>query len=125
VAKSKKPASKVTTASFLKDAVLARLDDPEGKEAYPLLFEALAPVFDGQVLTRQPGKMTIRVEGASWQVTLDFPTEVLQTRLYAPSLHDLLAKVEEFLRSGTLVFTPGWKKSKKPLPTIDDPLASY
>ena len=122
MAKAKKPSTKVQTASFLKDAVLARLDDPEGVKAYPILYEALAPVFDGTTLVRQPGKMTVRVEGASWQVTLDFPTEVLQTRLYAPSLADLLAKVEEYLRSGTLVFTPGWKKSKKPLPTVDDPI---
>lgn len=117
-----KPKVSVHVPAFLKDAVNARLDDQKGKEGYPTLFALLAPVYDGKVLTYQPGKMTLRIEGANYVVVLDSPTAVLQTRVCLPSLDGLLDALERHLASGNAVWMPGWKKGGKPLPTVDGEL---
>jgi len=118
--KKKKDAPKVQVASFLKDAVTARLDDPEGLASFPTLMEALLPVYDGSTLIRQGGRLTIKPEGAHWLLTLDMPTEVLSARFCTDSLVRGLEAVEEALRSGKVVFSPGYQKNKKKLPTIDE-----
>ena len=116
--KAKKPA--IFTAKFLRDAVNARLSDTVGVERYPVLMECLLPVFEGNKLVRSAGRVTIAAEGAHWRVKLDCPTEILSTTMAAASLAEIMDALELYLSSGAAVWSPGWKKSKNQLPTIDD-----
>ena len=118
MAKAKKPA--IFTAKFLRDAVNARLSDPVGFERFPTLMECLMPVFEGGKLVRSPGRLTIFAEGAHWRVKLDCPTEILSTTMATASLVEVLEALEQYLASGAAVWSPGWKKNKTALPTIDD-----
>lgn len=120
MSKSKKEKPKAQIASFLKDAVNARLDDQDSLEALPALMECLLPVYDGKELVRQPGRMTIRPEGPCWLITLDCPTEVLQARFSAASLVNAFLDLNSAINDGHLVWLPGWSKTKKKLPTIDE-----
>jgi len=118
MAKAKKPT--VAPATFLADAVAARLDDSSGRQAFPVLSECLTPVYVDKKLVRQAGKLTISAEGAHWRVRLDCPTEVLTTTMAATSLVDILEALEGQLASGRAVWSPGWSRNKNRLPTVDD-----
>jgi len=118
MSKAKKPA--VHVAKTLRDAVAAKLDDPAGSSALPVLSDCLLPVYDGLLWKRQGGKLSISVEGAHWKVNLQCPTEGLQTTFVCETLVGLLDALETFLASGQAVWTPGWKKSRGRLPTVDD-----
>jgi hypothetical protein len=118
MSKSKKPS--VYVSKFLRDAALARLDDAAALMKYPILMDCLMPVYEKNTLTRQAGKLTISPEGAHWRVKLDCPTECLSLVFVAESLVELLEGLEAKLASGTAVWSPGWKKNKAKLPTIDE-----
>lgn len=118
MAKLKKPA--VYVSKFLKDAVLARLDDPAAAMKWATLMECLMPVYEANKLIRQAGKLTISPEGAHWRVKLDCPTEVLTLSLPCESLVDCFDVLDAHLASGSAKWSPGWKKSKQHLPTVDD-----
>lgn len=104
---------------FLKDAIGARLDDPEAREALPTLYEALVPKYDGSAQQTLPGKLSITVVGASWLVKLDMPTYVLQASVACASLLECLRAMDTYLSTGGALM-PGFAKNKKRLPTIDD-----
>jgi hypothetical protein len=114
---SRKPS--IPIPDFLRDAIGARLDDPTGREAFPTLYEALAPKYEGATQLTLPGKLTVTVVGASWIAKLDLPTYVLQAQIACASLHDVFPGMEAHLRSGG-GFSPGYAKNKKRLPTIDE-----
>jgi hypothetical protein len=118
MAKAKKAA--VSVSKFLKDAVNARLHDEAGMMKYPIIMECMLPVFEGSKLIRAPGKLTLQPEGAHWRVKLDCPTEVLSLTFAAQSLADCFDDLERHLASGSAIWSPGWKKNGRQLPTIDD-----
>jgi len=118
MAKAKKNVLKIS--SFLRDAANARLDDSAASLKYPTLMECLLPVYEGSTLVRQAGKLTIAPEGAHWRVKLDCPTEILTLSMASPSLVEILEALEGHLNSGNAIWSPGWKKHKGKLPTIDD-----
>jgi len=118
MSKSKKPA--IHVSKFLRDAVAARLDDEAATMKFPILCECLLPVFDGPCLIRQPGKLTIYAEGAHWRLKLDCPTEGLALSYACPSIVECIEALEGHLASGNAIWSPGWKKSKSKLPTVDD-----
>jgi hypothetical protein len=118
MSKAKKPS--VHVAKVLRDAVSAKLDDPSGSSAFPVLSECLLPVYDGLLWKRQAGKLSISVEGAHWRVNLQCPTEGLQMTFVCETLVGVLEALEAFLASGRAVWTPGWNKHRGRLPTVDD-----
>lgn len=118
MSKSKKPL--VHVSKFLKDAVNARLDDAAATMSLPVLMECLLPVYDGNRLIRAPGKLSISPEGAHWRLKLDCPTEVLSMSFAHDSLLGIIEALEAHLGAGHAVWSPGWKKNKSRLPTIDD-----
>lgn len=120
MSKSKKEKPKAVVASFLKDAVNARMDDQHSLETLPALMEVLLPVYDGKTLIRQPGRLTIKPEGPRWIITVDCPTEVLQCRFTTNVLAFALRDINEGIADGHVLWLPGYSKSKKPLPTIDE-----
>lgn len=78
------------------------------------------PIYDGSALTRQPGKLTITPEGAHWRISVDCPTEVLTCRIAVPSLWECLEAVERVLVAGHVTWSPGWTRTKKKLPVLDE-----
>jgi len=116
--KKDKDKPKVAVASYLKDAVTARLDDEEGLKAFPALMECLLPQYDDGALVRQAGKLTVRVEGAHWLVQLDCPTEKVTGRIHCSSLAEVLGQMDKAIADGREIFTPQYERNKK-LPTID------
>lgn len=115
----KKPKVQPFVPEILRDAILARIDDQEGAMALPVLYGCLVPVYEGNDLKRQPGKLTIVVEGAHWRITLDCPGEKITTRIACPSLVTCLQELNEKLSSGHVVWSPAYERNKKALPTVD------
>lgn len=120
MSKSKKEAPKALVASFLKDAVNARMDDQHSLETLPALMEVLLPKYDGKTLLRQPGKLTIRAEGPRWIIQVDCPTEVVQCRYTTNVLAFALRDIDEAIANDHVLWLPGYSKQKKKLPTVDD-----
>lgn len=104
---------------FLRDAIGARLDDVRGRESFPVLYEALVPKFDGPKQLTAPGKLTVQVVGAHWLCKVDLPTYVLQAQVASASLLTCMSDLEAYIAQGG-VFSPGFARNKKRLPTIDD-----
>ena len=119
MSKSKPKPKPVPIPSILRDAALARLDDEVGRMTLPVLYECLVPTYEATKLLRPAGKLSITVEGAHWRVTLDLPYESLTCRLACSSLAEALSEMNAYLASGKAVFSPGWSKSKRALPTLD------
>ena len=115
-----KPNSSVYVPDILKDAISARLDDPEAAMALPSLLPCMMPMWDGNTLTRQAAKLTIQAEGAHWRVTLDMPTEVIQGRIAATSLTTALQELNLAIHEKRIAWSPGWQRNKKKLPTVDE-----
>lgn len=120
MSKSKKEKPKPFVPEFLRDAVNARMDDQEAMLALPQLLDALLPVYEGSALIRQAGKLTIKPEGAHWIVQVDCPTEVLVGRIVCSTLGECLSSLNAAIGNRTVVWSPGWSKSKKALPTVDE-----
>lgn len=110
---------KVEILPVLQNYVAARLEDQEASVKLPNLLEHIKPCFNGRVMTRQAGRITISVEGSHYRVTLTLPTEKAQTTMIADTLVGVLDALERYLALGTQVYAPTWEKNKK-LPTIDD-----
>lgn len=105
---------------FLRDAVLARLDDPKTAELWPSLWACLNPVFEGATLRRQAGKITIKIIGPNIIVTVTNPTEILDIDIVVTSLTTAFEEVDAALKSGNFHVKPAWQKNKKKPPTILD-----
>ena len=95
------------------------LKDPDAAAQYPNVCDVLFPRWKDGKQTRQRGKVTIAPLGAAYRVTVDCPTEVLETSVMLPTLCDLFGQLEAFLASGKAIWVPGYQKNRKALPTVD------
>jgi hypothetical protein len=118
LAKSKKEVTVERAAIFNGHNPLT-LEDPEALALYPNVCDVLLPKWKAGAQTRQRGKVTIVPLGAAYRVTVDCPTEVLETSVMLATLIDVLGQLEAFLASGKAVWTPGYQKHRKALPTVD------
>jgi len=96
--------------------------DDTAKKACPNLLDVLLPIYEDGVMVRQPGRLSVSADGGSWRVSIEAPTEQLQTVLMIDSLATLQEEVERLLASGTVKWGMSWKKRKNSLPTIDAPV---
>lgn len=120
MSKPKKAKPQPFVPEILRDAILARIDDEEGMTSLPVLYGCLVPVYEGLELKRQPGKLTIAVEGAHWRLTLDCPGERITCRIACDSLLQCLVQLNERLASRLVTWAPAYDRNKKALPTVDD-----
>lgn len=97
-----------------------KMKDDAAKKEMPNLLDVLLPIWEGSTMLRQPGRLSISPDGGSWRVTVECPTEGLQTVLMTDSLPTLLIDVEKLLASGSARWGMSWQRRKKNLPTIDD-----
>lgn len=111
---------KAESASIFKNIVHNVPDDDVGKMDFPLLWEILTPIWRANVMTRQPGRLSVNPDGSLWRVSIVCPTEKRQTAVYVTSLCTLFAEVEVMLKNGTPHWGLTWQEAKKNLPTLDD-----
>ena len=107
---------------FLRDAVLARLDDPASREKWPNLMKCVEPVFEGATLRRQAGRITIKVSGPNLLMTVSNPSEIIDIDIVVTSLTTAFDEMEQALSTGNFHTKPSWQKNKKKPPTILDDL---
>jgi hypothetical protein len=108
---------------FLRDAVLARWDDPVCREKWPCIHRCLEPIFEGATLRRQAGSLRLKIVGPNLIVTITNPSEILDMDFVVTSLTSAFDEVEIAISSGNFHVKPAWQKNKKKPPTIlDDPV---
>lgn len=104
----------------LKGVISRRLDDPAAKESFPGLLDLMLPKYaDGKQVT-QEGRITIAIRGSHWEVRLDLPTYVLQCVVIPRSLQTALEDLERAIASEAVVWSPGYSRTKKKIPTLDE-----
>jgi hypothetical protein len=116
--KPKKP--KVESATLLAKVKFLNPADPEDKKALPNVADLLCPRWKDGTLVRQAGRLTIKPDGAAWRVSIECPTEGLQTSFLVDSLHNLFSDAEKFLSQGKAHWALTWTRQKKNVPTIED-----
>lgn len=98
------------------------LHDDRLEEAHPTLFQLLTPKFEGKYITREPGIISIRIDGSVYRITVVCPTEALQTTFEAVSLMGILDALEMHCASPTAVWVPthdSKRKAKRGLDRLD------
>lgn len=117
---SKNGKPKVQVAKILAGLRFSAPDDADGKKAFPNVFELLAPLWADGKLVRQAGRMSLKPDGGSWRVSIECPTECVQTTVIVKSLKTALEEAEGAIASGKAHFGPTWQSQKKNLPVVDD-----
>jgi hypothetical protein len=110
----------VETAKILSSVKFLAPDDDAGRKSLPNVYDILCPRWKKGVLVRQPGRLTLRVEGGAYLLVLEAPTERLQTSVIVHSLASALADLEKAISSSGCNWGPTWAARKKNLPTLDD-----
>lgn len=90
-----------------------QLNDPDGKDLYPNLYACLAPVFKDDKCVRESGSIRLVIAGGWYRVTVQAPSEGVQTTITVTSLVDLLEAVESALRGGETPWVPDYNSVKK------------
>ena len=114
----KKP--KVESANILAAVKFTNPVDKDGRKAFPTVYDLLCPRWKEGVLVRQPGRLTIKADGAAYRVSIECPTEGLQTSVVVDNLPNLLADVEKIVSQGQCHWALTWSRQKKNQPTIED-----
>jgi len=114
---SQKPKARV--AKSLQGVIVKLLKDDAAKKATPTLLDLLLPMYEGNSCVRQPGRLSIVAEGGAWRVSIECPTEGVQTSIMVNSLDSIQEELEAVLRDHKAHWGPSWKVRKKNLPTID------
>jgi hypothetical protein len=113
----KKP--RVDVAPILKDLKLSNPDDKEDLKQLKTLVSLLLPKYHEGKMTRQPGRISIVPDGGHYRVTIEAPTEGLQTVFYVDNLHNLVADAENLVSQGKAQWGLTWARRKKNMPTIE------
>lgn len=88
--------------------------DDHAYKAYPTLLSMFMPKYDSQKrLTREPGAITVRVDGSIYRVTLVCPTDGCQTVLETDTLIELLEQLELHVTSKRAVWVPTFDSKKR------------
>jgi len=92
---------------------LAPHDDDAVRE-WPTLMSLILPAFDKKGrYTREPGNISIRIDGAVFRVTVMCPTDGVQTVVEVTSLLDLFTQLEQHVSRSTAVWVPTYDSKKK------------
>lgn len=111
---------KVEAAKLLAGVTFSTPADKEARKLVPNLFDLLCPRYRDGICTRQPGRLSIKVDGGCYRVVIECPTEGVQTALAVESIVGLAELVEALLLNGKPHWGMTWQKAKRNLPTIDD-----
>lgn len=110
---AKRKEVKPERARVLKDLQVLVPQDDEAASQYPLLIDLLLPRYEGEQCTRQGATVRIKANGTCWMVSIECPSEGMQTALGLSTLHDFCAQVERQLGGSQLNWAETWQVQKK------------
>jgi hypothetical protein len=110
---SKRKTNGVVRAKALEGISLQAPDDSAAEKTYPLLTDLLLPRFDDDKCTRVGASLRLRSQGSCWLVTIECPTEGVQTAIGVLTLVDVLTVVECALAAGDCNWGENWATAKK------------
>jgi hypothetical protein len=88
--------------------------DDHAVQAFPTLMSLLLPRYDDRKrLTREPGIITLRVDGSLYRITLVCPTDGYQTLLETDTVVEILEQLELHVTSGKATWVPTWDSKKR------------
>lgn len=105
--------SKNERARVLKDVLSMVPQDPEALSNYPLLTDLMLPRYEADVCTRVGAVLKVRAQGTCWLVTIECPSEGVQTALGCSTLHDLCGWLEKVLGQGLCNWSETWEVQKR------------
>jgi hypothetical protein len=111
---------KAETADVLRNVKFDRPADETGTALYPILFDLLCPRWRDGVQTRKAGRLSVRCDGGAYRVSIECPTEGVQTTVLLTCLDTLVADIEAFLGSGKTHWSLTWAQQKKAGQGVDD-----
>lgn len=117
---STNPKPRVERANCLERVVFSVPADEEGRTLFPTLFDLMCPRYHGMTCTRQGARFTIKVDGGAYRVSIECPTEGLQTSFFVESLDNFPLFCENYLTQGAPHWGLTWAQQKKNQPTIDE-----
>lgn len=117
MADPKKPT--VEFADILKGKEVSNVQDDAGKALYPVLVDLLTPRFKDGKMTRQGGRLSLKADSGVWRMSLECPTEGLQTTCIISTLETALAEMEDHVIDGASNWEMTWARRKKQLTPLD------
>lgn len=115
-----KPKPKKVVPKILQNVKFSPPADPVGLEAYPTLYELLSPSWIDGKLVREGGRMTVKSDGPAFRVSIECPSEGVQTSFIVESLDKLMENAEKILSQGHMHWGLTWSRQKKNLQAIDN-----
>lgn len=115
---AKKNGQLVERADVLKNLRTLTPADEASLEQYPTLIDLLSPRFKDGKCTRQGSRLSLKVEGAFFRLTIDCPTEGLMCTFVVGSLFNVLADFERHVRGPEACWTPNYDSQKKARPVV-------
>ena len=109
----KKKKADATPLAQLANAMGKIPHDDEAEKRWPNLYACLMPVWEGGKCKRQSGRLSVRITGSWFVLTLSCPTEGLQCSISCPSLFSLMDLAETILANGQAQWEPDWESTKK------------
>lgn len=101
-------------ADVLKGKVQLVPHDEDASSEYPVLMSVLLPRYRGDgKLTREPGVLSVRIDGAVFRITVVCPTEGLQATVETPRIMEILTTIELAVSSPACVWVPTWDSKKR------------
>ena len=120
---SKKPSTNgkpsVERADIFSGAHVGVWFDDAAKKTLPNLFDCLSARWRDGKCTRQAGRLRFSFNTGCLVVTLECPTEGLQTSLWVNSLTTALEEFESYLVGGKVNWALTYQNAKKHLPTVE------
>lgn len=111
---------KARPCKVLAKHVQQTIKDDLAKKSTPMLLDTLLAAWEGNVMVRQPARLSLVDDGGSWRVTIECPTEGQAATFMCDSLATLLGELETMLASGKTHWGLSWQRRKKNLPTVDE-----
>lgn len=88
--------------------------DDNAAKAFPTLMCLLMPSYnERKQLTREPGVITVRVDGSLYRITLVCPTDGVQTVLETDTVVEVLEQLELHVTSQRATWVPTWDSKKR------------
>jgi hypothetical protein len=101
----------------------AALHDDTFAKDYPVLFDVLKPEYNERKrLVREAGSFRVSIDGSVYRITIECPTEGIQTVLYTSTLVDLLEQMEMHLGQPSILWTETFNAKRRARRGLDKSL---
>jgi hypothetical protein len=117
---SDKPKPKKVVPRILQNVKFSPPADQPGLKAFPTLYELLSPSWIDGKLVREGGRLSIKSDGPSFRVSIECPSEGVQTSFIVESLDKIMENSEKILSQGQMHWGLTWSRQKKNLQALDN-----